>query len=105
MRTEREMHPRRPAIKASEPQKYPPIGSKWKELDLRVERTVEVIRYDVSKGRVRINCIETQRLGWAKPERFNGKSGGYAPLQYQSPGQRQRGARAMTGRPKNGSSA
>jgi hypothetical protein len=96
---------RRPQIKAIEQPKYPPIGSKWKELDLRVERTVEVIRYDVPRGRVRINCIETQRLGWAKPERFNGKSGGYAPLQYHSPGQRQRGARTTTGRPKNGSSA
>jgi hypothetical protein len=39
-----------------------------------------VIRYDTAKGRVRINCIETQRLSWAKAERFNGKSGGYAPL-------------------------
>ena len=105
MQPKQETYPRRPPIKAIEPQKYPPIGSKWKELDLRVERTVEVIRYDVSKRRVRINCLETQRLGWAKPERFNGKSGGYAPLQYQRPGQRQRGARTIPGRPKNGSSA
>ena len=57
---------------------YPPIGSKWKERDVRVSRTIEVVRYDVANGRVRINCIETQRLSWAKPERFNGKSGGYA---------------------------
>jgi hypothetical protein len=42
-----------------------------------VKRTVEVIRHDVANGRVRINCLETQKLTWAKPERFNGKSGGY----------------------------
>lgn len=59
---------------------YPPVGSKWKEVDLRVSRTIEVIRYDVANRRVRINCLETQRLSWAKLERFNGKSGGYAPL-------------------------
>jgi hypothetical protein len=29
---------------------------------------------------VRINCLETQRLTWAKPERFNGKSGGYLKI-------------------------
>jgi hypothetical protein len=29
---------------------------------------------------VRIHCIETDVLSWAKPERFNGKSGGYQPL-------------------------
>jgi hypothetical protein len=45
-----------------------------------VSRTVEVIRYDVAKRLVRINCLETQRLSWAKLDRFNGKSGGYAPL-------------------------
>ena len=59
---------------------YPAIGSKWKDLDSRVQRTVEVIRYDHAKPRVRIACIETQRLTWAKPERFNGKSGGYAKV-------------------------
>jgi hypothetical protein len=42
-----------------------------------VRRTVEVIRHDMMNGRVRINCLETQKLTWAKPERFNGKSGGY----------------------------
>ncbi|HZQ73640.1 MAG TPA: hypothetical protein VFB08_12040 [Burkholderiales bacterium] len=56
---------------------FPPIGSKWKDRDLRAKRTVEVIRYDVDKRRVRIHCIETEALSWAKPERFNGKSGGY----------------------------
>jgi hypothetical protein len=39
-----------------------------------------VIRYDLTKRRVRIHCIETQTLSWAKPERFNGKSGGYAKI-------------------------
>jgi hypothetical protein len=56
---------------------FPPVGSKWKEVDTRVKRTVEVIRHDLANGRVRINCLETQKLTWAKPERFNGKSGGY----------------------------
>jgi len=51
-----------------------------KDLDSRVQRTVEVIRYDHAKPRVRIACMETQRLSWAKPERFNGKSGGYAKV-------------------------
>jgi hypothetical protein len=58
---------------------YPAIGSKWKERDVRVARTVQIIRYDVAKRRVRIACLETERLTWAKLERFNGKSGGYAP--------------------------
>jgi hypothetical protein len=62
------------------PVQYPPVGSKWKERDLRVARTVQVIRYDVAQRRVRIVCLETERLTWAKLERFNGKSGGYAPL-------------------------
>jgi hypothetical protein len=56
---------------------FPPVGSKWKEVDTRVQRTVEIIRHDLANGRVRINCLETQKLTWAKPERFNGKSGGY----------------------------
>ena len=59
---------------------YPPIGSKWVERDARAKRTIEVIRYDTQKRRVRIHCVETETLSWAKPERFNGKSGGYAPL-------------------------
>ena len=59
---------------------FPPIGSKWQERDVRVRRTVEVIRYDLGKRRVRIHCIESDSLSWAKPERFNGKSGGYTPL-------------------------
>ncbi|HLS87742.1 MAG TPA: hypothetical protein VK043_15670 [Burkholderiales bacterium] len=58
----------------------PPIGSKWIERDNRKARTIEVIRYDTDKRRVRIHCIETETLSWAKPERFNGKSGGYMPV-------------------------
>src|SRR5262245_8733979 len=56
---------------------YPPVRSKWKEVDTRVQRNVEFIRHDMLNRRVRINCLETQKLTWAKPERFNGKSGGY----------------------------
>jgi hypothetical protein len=59
---------------------FPPIGSKWKERDLRVQRTLQVVRYDVDKRLVRITCLETEKLTWAKLERFNGKSGGYAPI-------------------------
>ena len=58
----------------------PPIGSKWKDRDTRVKRTVEVVRYDAPKRRVRIHCIETETLSWAKAERFNGKSGGYSKI-------------------------
>jgi hypothetical protein len=57
---------------------YPPIGSTWLDRDLRVKRTIRVVRFDTAKQRVRIHCIETDTLSWAKPERFNGKSGGYA---------------------------
>ncbi len=59
---------------------YPPIGSKWMGRDTRTKRTVEVVRYDLAKRRVRIHCIETETLSWAKPERFNNKSGGYSKL-------------------------
>ena len=61
-------------------QAFPPIGSRWKDLDRRVKRTIQVVRLDPGKRRVRIHCIETDVLSWAKPERFNGKSGGYQPL-------------------------
>jgi hypothetical protein len=59
---------------------YPDIGSKWIDLHSNVERIVEVIRYDPARPRIRIACLQTQRLSWAKPERFNGKSGGYAKI-------------------------
>lgn len=61
-------------------QLLPPIGSEWKDRDLRVKRTVRVVRYDADKRRIRIHCIETDTLSWAKPERFNNKSGGYTRL-------------------------
>ena len=61
-------------------EKLPPIGSQWRELDVRVKRTIQVVRYDPAKRRVRIACLETDRLSWAKPERFNGKRGGYARI-------------------------
>lgn len=58
----------------------PPVGSKWSERDTRTKRTVEVIRHDLEKRKIRIHCIETDTLTWAKPERFNGKSGGYSKI-------------------------
>jgi hypothetical protein len=64
---------------------YPPIGSTWLDRDLRVKRTVRVVRFDTGKKRVRIHCIETDTLSWAKPERFNGKSGGYAMIKPKRP--------------------
>ncbi len=59
------------------PIQYPLVASKWKELTFRAERTVRVVRYDLGKRRVRIVCLETDKLTWAKVERFNGKSKGY----------------------------
>jgi hypothetical protein len=59
---------------------FPPVGSKWQERDLRVKRTVQVVRHDIENRRVRIYCAQTEQLSWAKPERFNGKSGGYVQL-------------------------
>jgi len=62
-------------------EQYPQVGSRWADRDRRAKRTVQVVRIDPAKRRVRIHCIETDVLSWAKPERFNGKSGGYQPLQ------------------------
>ena len=59
---------------------FPPVGSKWRDADRRATRTVQVIRLDTSARRVRIHCIETDILTWAKVERFNGTSRGYIPL-------------------------
>ena len=59
---------------------YPPVASKWRELDPRVARTVQIIRYDLANTRVRIYCAETRQLTWAKPDRFNGKRGGYEKI-------------------------
>ena len=60
-------------------EQYPQVGSRWQDRDRRAKRTVQVVRIDEAKRRVRIHCIETDVLSWAKPERF-GKSGGYTPL-------------------------
>jgi hypothetical protein len=62
------------------PNPYPPVGSKWRDADRRAKRTVQVVRLDLGTRRVRIHCIETDILSWAKPERFNGTSRGYIPL-------------------------
>ena len=56
-----------------------PQGESALRADRRAKRTLQVVRVDTAKRRVRIHCIETDVLSWAKPERFNGKSGGYAP--------------------------
>ena len=64
----------------NEAKPYPTVGSRWKDLDRRVQRTIQVVRLDTTKRRVRIHCIETDVLSWAKPERF-GKSGGYIRIQ------------------------
>jgi hypothetical protein len=63
---------------------FPPIGSRWRDADRRAKRTVQVVRLDMDSKRVRIHCIETDILSWAKPERFNGTSRGYIPLQVPS---------------------
>jgi hypothetical protein len=57
---------------------FPAIGSRWSAPG---SRTVEVIRYDKEKRRVRIHFVDTDTLTWAKAERFNGKSKGYVQLQ------------------------
>lgn len=56
---------------------FPEVGSKWRDADRRAKRTVQVVRLDTETKRVRIHCIETDILSWAKPERFNGTSRGY----------------------------
>jgi hypothetical protein len=63
----------------SQEKQYPLVGSQWKDVDRRVKRTIKVVRLDTTKRRVRIHCIETDVLSWAKPERF-GRSGGYSPV-------------------------
>jgi len=65
---------------SNEAKTFPLVGSRWKDLDRRVQRTIQVVRLDTGKRRVRIHCIETDVLSWAKPERF-GRSGGYILIQ------------------------
>ena len=64
----------------SQSKTFPPVGSKWRDADRRAKRTVQVVRLDPNAKRVRIHCIETDILSWAKPERFNGTSRGYIRL-------------------------
>ena len=57
----------------------PPVGSKWQDHG-RTKRTLEVIRYNRENGLVRIHCLETDTLTWAKAERFTGKKKAYSKL-------------------------
>lgn len=61
----------------SKPIERPPIGSRWKENDPRVERIVTVLGYEERTGQV---CITSKPgvISWANPKRFNGKRGGYS---------------------------
>ena len=70
-----------PTIATQLPRGFPPVGSKWKDRDSRRKRTIEVIRHDMENKRIRIHCIETDVLTWAKPSRFTGKDQSYTPLE------------------------
>lgn len=50
------------------------IGQKWREVDPRFTRIVEVVGFDADIKKVQIRGI---RYAWARLERFNGKRGGY----------------------------
>ncbi len=50
-------------------------GQKWREVENRFERVVEVTGWDFDKQKVQLNART-----WAKVSRFNGKSGGYEPI-------------------------
>lgn len=50
-------------------------GQKWKELDNRFQRVVEVTGWDEQREKVQLNGRT-----WAALKRFNGKSQGYEPL-------------------------
>ena len=41
-------------------------------MDARVTRTIQVIRYDTVKGRIRMNWLETQRLTGDQARSFSG---------------------------------
>ena len=51
------------------------IGQRWREVDPRFTRIVEVIGLDEEKQKVQIQWV---RKSWARLSRFNGKRGGYA---------------------------
>jgi len=52
------------------------VGQKWREVDPRFTRIVEVIALDEASQKVQIQWV---RKSWASIRRFNGKLGGYAP--------------------------
>lgn len=52
------------------------IGQRWKEVDPRMNRVVEVVGFDRDSGKILI--LYAGKTTKAKPERFNGKRGGYA---------------------------
>lgn len=61
------------------------LGQKWKEVDPRFERIVEVVGLDSysfkEEGGVMIRTVGSERLGtWARLSRFSGKRGGYEPV-------------------------
>jgi hypothetical protein len=58
------------------------LGQRWKEVDPRFERIVEVVGLDSEsfdrQGGVMIRTVGSRRIGtWARLSRFNGKRGGY----------------------------
>ena len=50
-------------------------GQKWREVDKRFHRVVEVTGWDADMEKVQLNGRT-----WAALKRFNGKSSGYEPL-------------------------
>lgn len=57
----------------------PPVGSRWKDNDPRIERTVVVIGV-TTRGKVWLKNEKNNRRTSADPERFNGKSHGYTRI-------------------------
>jgi hypothetical protein len=61
------------------------VGQKWREVDPRFTRVVEVVGTDhlgfLGIGAVQIQTVypeKSARRSWARLSRFNGKRGGYA---------------------------
>ena len=54
-------------------------GEKWREVDNRFTRIVQVIAWDLRFKKIGIFC--EGRLTWAKASRFNGKNRGYKRIQ------------------------
>ncbi len=50
------------------------IGQKWREVDPRFSRIVDVIAIDEENQKVQIQWV---RKSWASAKRFNNKRGGY----------------------------